>query len=880
MNKRIVPVCLIVFAGMVWPVAEAAVHDRIARKIEKTSSFVVKGSVHPMVQASYDNGRVGPSFRMERITMSFKLTDAQQADLDALLKQQQDPASPNYHKWITPEQFADRFGISVNDLNQVADWLQSQGFTIDEVARNRRSITFTGSAAQVETAFRASIHAYTINGQTFYANVNDPYVPDALADVILGFRSLNNFRMKARARRGHVNDVPDFTSSTTGNHFLAPADFATIYNLNSLYANGLDGSGQRIAIMGQTDINLNDIRAFRSASGLPQNDPEVVLVPGSPDPGTDDGDLGEADLDLEWSGAVARNAHLIYVNSNNGVFDSLQYAIDQNIAPVISVSYGDCEKNDSIQDINMLSALAQQANAQGITILAPSGDSGAADCDYNARIASRGLAVDFPASLPYVTGMGGSEFQDATNSWSPTNNAMNGSALSYISETTWNDTARDVVLSSSGGGRSIYFAKPDWQSVPGVPNDQARDVPDVSFNASADHDGYLVCSLGSCVSGFRAGDGTLSVAGGTSVAPPAFAGIVAILNQAANAPQGNINPALYKLARLAPSAFHDIVTGGNQVACLSATIDCTNGVIGYTAGPGYDQATGLGSVDAFNLITSWHLAVTPVVPTTPPGNVTATIPQPIVVVEQGSTRSGYVIITPDSNSAAPVAAATFGIVNNAIVQSQAAVLPEPMTSSATVPVNVVPGIGRNLGVAIANPGAVTNLVTITLLDANGSNVAATTLTVPGQQQLARFINELFGSSTIGAAFIGSLHLQSSTPFSVLGLRFSGVEFSTVPLIGATSGAVPSRALSDGSTVGGDNALIAPQFALGGGWSSEITLVNNNATTVTGRIDIFDSSGNPMSVTLNNTTQSTFRYSVPAGGTFVLAPRDVNGQTPM
>ena len=958
MIKQPALVCLLVVTSLVSSIAEAASHDRILHKIEKTSSFAVRGNVHPMAQAANDRGSVGRLFRMERMTMTFKPTDPQEADLNTLLKQQQDPASPNYHKWITPEEFADRFGISANDLTQIVDWLHAQGFTVDEVARNRRSVTFTGSAGQVETVFRTAIHEYAVDGKTFYANANDPYVPDAFANVVLGFRSLNNFHLKARARRTRVHDAsPQFTSTVTGNHFLAPADFATIYNLNGLYANGLDGSGQRIAVMGQTNIDLTDIRAFRSASGMPPNDPEVVLVPGSSDPGTNNDDLGEADLDLEWSGAVARNAHLIYVNSNNGVFDSLQYAIDQNLAPVISISYGDCEKNFSGQDMNILGALGRQAVAQGITILSASGDTGAADCDYNARIASRGLAVDFPSSLPYVTGMGGSEFQDGAGSWSATNNATNGSALSYISEKTWNDNTASGTLSAGGGGRSIYFSKPDWQAGAGVPNDHARDVPDISLSASADHDGYLICSLGSCANGYRSTDGSLNIAGGTSVAAPAFAGIVAILNQAANSPQGNINPALYRLAGIAPGVFHDITAGGNQVSCRLGSTDCSSGgVIGYTAGPGYDQATGLGSVDASNLIASWSRVVAPaaqarpvvqaltpqsggqgttitalltganfsgvtnvtfsgagitagiqsgatatqipllitiakdaapgaqsVTVTTPagsvtvdsvftvqgaslPAGVTAAVPLPISAVEQGNTRSGYVIITPDANSPAPVSAATFGVVHNGIVQSQAGIVPAPMTGSSTMLVNVVPAIGRNLGVAVANPGDSGNTLTLTLEDANGNTVATTTMTVQPHQQVARFVTELFGSNTIGSAFSGSLHLQSPIAFSVLGLRFSGIEFSTLPAIGGNAG--------------GSAAVVIPQFAIGGGWTSEIALINNSTTASTGRIDIFDSNGNPMSVPLNNATQSTFRYSIPAGGTFLLAPRDMNGQAPM
>lgn len=828
-----------------------------------------------MAQPNYDRGKVGPLFRVERITMTFKPTDAQQAELDSLLKQQQDPASSNYHKWLTPEEFADRFGVTTNDLTSVVDWLHTQGFTVDEIARNRRSVTFTGLASQVEASFRTSIHEYLVNGETFYANVNDPFVPEALSNVVMGFRSLNNFRLKARARKSRVDTVnPRFTSNISGHHFLAPADFATIYNLNGLYASGLDGSGQKIAIMGQTNINLSDIRAFRSASGLAPNDPEVVLVPGSSDPGINNDDLAEANLDLEWAGAVARNAHLIYVNSNDGVFDSLQYTIDQNLAPVISISYGACEKNFAPQDINMLMALGQQATAQGITILAASGDSGAADCDYNVRTASRGLAVDIPASLPYVTGMGGSQFSNADGSWSATNNDMNGSALSYIPETTWNDGANSNVLSAGGGGRSIYFLKPEWQSAPGVPNDQMRDVPDISLTSSAQQNGYLVCSLGSCVTGFRAADGTLDVAGGTSAAAPTFAGIVAILNQATNSRQGNINPALYRLASIVPGVFHDITSGGNQVPCRLGTTDCLNGgTIGYSAAAGYDQATGLGSVDASALIASWPLVASPTSQTTTPpatgsrnpagGNPAA--PQPITSVEQGSTRSGYAVVTPDANSSTPVAAATFGIVNNGIVQSQAGILPGALTTSSTLVFNVVPSIGRNLGLAIANPGFSTNSVTLTLQDVSGNTVVTTTTQIPAHRQIARFVSELLGSTAVGTAFTGSLRLQSQTPFSVLGLRFSGIEFSTLPVIG-------------GTTAGASTPVVIPQFAIGGGWTTEIALFNSGGSAVTGQVDIFDTNGNPMAVPLNNSSQSTYRYSIPPGGTLILAPRDANGQT--
>ncbi len=602
--------------------------DRLSERIENASTSRLLGTLHRLAQPQYDQGEVGSLFTVGRVTMIFKSTAAQQADLDKLLREQQDPSSQNYHKWLTPEEFADRFGLSSTDMDKVTSWLQAQGLTVDETARSRRWITFTGFAQQIETAFYTQIHNYVINGESYYANATEPSVPEALGDVVLGFRSLNNFRLKPRLKSRRVQ----FTSSVTGHHYLAPDDFAAIYDIKSLYDSGVDGTGQKLAVMGQSDIQVSDIRAFRNASGLSPNDPQIILVPGSSDPGIVTGDVDEADLDLEWAGAIARNATLIYVNSANGVPDSLQYAIDQNLAPVVSTSYGDCESNFTQSDINALVALTQQANAQGITVVGPAGDAGAADCDGDfagRRVARLGLAVDIPASLPYVTGVGGTTLNDLGTTWNSAgqsfsvffgkggqgywdsnNNSSNSSALSYVPETAWNDTLVDGVLDTSGGGRSIYFSKPSWQIGNGVPNDGRRDVPDVSLAASASHDGYLSCSQGSCINGFRGSDNSLNIVGGTSLDAPAFAGIVALINQKTNSIQGNANPALYRLAATVPGIFHDVTDGGNQVPCRAGTQDCpSTGFMGYTAGNGYDLATGLGSVDVSRLVNAWVSSV-------------------------------------------------------------------------------------------------------------------------------------------------------------------------------------------------------------------------------------------------------------------------------
>lgn len=621
-------ILLILISVPAWAVPS---QSRIAQAVDANQLAPLRGNIHPLARPEFDHGRLGVNETISG-SIAFKLSDAQQADLNALLAQQQNPSSPNFHKWLTPEQYASRFGMSADDLAKVTAWLQGQGLTITRVARGRNDIFFTGTAGQAEYAFHTELHKYLVNGKMRYANASDPQIPSALASVVMGIRGLNSFRPRSHSSViRKTRPAPNFTSSISGNHFVAPEDFATIYNVKGLYDAGFDGTSQKIAIVGQTAIQVSDMQAFRTASGLAQNDPQLLLIPGSGTSTTCSNDVGEADLDVEWSGAVARNAKIIYVyvgvdtnktcdTTSQNVFDSLQYAVDNNVAPVISTSYGFCESGLTSSGVNLLRSWAQQANAQGQTITAASGDDGATDCDGGgappATTATQGLQVDAPASIPEVTGVGGSEFSGDVSApgtyWNASNDSANGSAISYIPETAWNDTTQDIAngggFSSSGGGASIFYSKPSWQTGAGVPSDGKRDVPDVALNASADHDGYLICTQGSCTNGFRDGSNNLSIVGGTSVGAPTFAGILTLINQATNSSgQGNVNPTLYQLAASAPSAFHDIKTGDNKIPCTKGTTDCPNGgSIGFSAGADYDQVTGLGSVDAFALATAWQ----------------------------------------------------------------------------------------------------------------------------------------------------------------------------------------------------------------------------------------------------------------------------------
>jgi len=618
--------------------AQTFARDRVRGPVDDGQMSIVAGNVHAFAKPEFDQGRADGNMKINRAAIVFKPSPAQQSALEALLAAQQDRTSSNYHKWLTPEQYADRFGMTRDDLAKVSAWLQSKGFTVNEAARGRNRVFFTGTVAQIEDTFRTEIHHYEVSGEAHFANAIEPSVPAAFADTVLSFGNLNDFRPRPRTRR----PSPKFTSSTSGNHFLAPNDFATIYDLGPLYKAGFDGTGETIAVVGDSAVTLSNIDTFRSLSGLPANEPQVIVVAGTGTP-THNGDEVEADLDLEWSGAVAKGANIIYVlvgpNANGGAFDALTFAIDNKVAPVISNSFGLCEADMGTANAQATQVSARQAIAQGQTITSPTGDTGAADCEGDLQttpaVATLGLAVDVPASIPEVTGVGGTEYSgdvppgNPATYWTSVNNPDNGSAIIYIPEMAWNDSPvtgtgpmLSAVLSAGGGGVSTIFAKPSWQTGSGN-----REVPDIALNASPEHDGYLICSPTdsagnpACTNGFRdsSTQGFLDVVGGTSAGAPTFAGIVAIINQATRAAkpngQGNVNPELYALAGNSMlKAFHDITTGNNRVPCTAGTPNCPSGTtnIGFNAVPGYDQATGLGSIDANNLVRAWtNFSTTP-----------------------------------------------------------------------------------------------------------------------------------------------------------------------------------------------------------------------------------------------------------------------------
>ncbi|HXY24792.1 MAG TPA: Ig-like domain repeat protein [Candidatus Acidoferrum sp.] len=675
---------------------------RITQAIDEKNLVTLKGNVHPLARPEFDQGPVADAQPMKRILLLLQRSPDQEAALPGLLDDQQSKSSPNYHAWLTPERFGQQFGPADADIQIVTQWLASYGFTNIKVGPGRTVMEFSGNVGQVRNAFHTEIHRYLIEGKNYTANASDPQIPAALVPVVAGIVSLHSFRP-----RPHVVSVGSFFRSkatgqvtamgpvkplfTAGSSFypLAPADFATIYNTAPLI-NGspkIDGTGQTIAIVGESDINVQDVVNFRNLFGLSQNFSSANVFVNGVDPGFNPSET-ESDLDVQWAGAVAPGATIDFVTSaptetTSGVHLSAVYAVDNNLAGAISESFGQCEQQLGAAGNQFYNSLWEQAAAQGTTVILSAGDGGSAGCDNfdTQQTAKLGLAVSGFASTPFNVAVGGTDFDQFNNwsqYWNPTNDPVTqASAKGYIPEIPWNDSCAQIAITGCGasapqgslnivagsGGPSAIYSKPAWQAVTGVPNDGRRDLPDVSLFASNGFTGsiYIICQadvvnppnptcnlsdLGFSYQGV----------GGTSASAPAFAGIMALVNQKQSTQanpsprQGVANYVLYALANKSgascPSGvgeasaciFNDITKGNsdlptglpgvgtNSVPCTGGTPNCnvtsaaSNGVLitptsstteAWTVGTGYDMATGLGSVNAQNLVNNWSASFSP-----------------------------------------------------------------------------------------------------------------------------------------------------------------------------------------------------------------------------------------------------------------------------
>jgi hypothetical protein len=613
--------------------------SRITAPVDNAVRTAIAHSTHPFAQAKFDRGPVDPSLPMERMILALGPSADQEQLLRTFLDSQQTKGSPDYHHWLTPEEFGQKFGPSPQDVQQVTNWLQQEGFHVGTVAKSGGWIEFSGTASQVNQAFQTEMRNYQGTDRMHIANAADISIPAALAPVVRGV-SLHDFFKKPLHRiNGKVHGVSDGSNPNAtlhdqqGNvvHALAPGDFASIYDLNPLYTAAKNGAGQTIAIVARSDIDPNDISDFHSVffTSAPTT-PNFIL--NGPDPGDVPGDDIEATLDTEWSNAVAPGATIDVVISSStattdGVDLSYTYIVDNNLAQIMSMSFGLCEVDLGAQENQFINSLAQQAAAQGISVFVSAGDDGTAACDDpNGPVATGpNPTVSGLASSPYDTAVGGTEFNEAQGGgdatfWNVTNSPTLVSVKGYIPEMVWNEScsvaqcgaANANLFAGSGGTSSLYTAT--YQQGTGIPglSFTNRALPDVSLAAAGGHDGYLLCFQRVCQAGPNQ---SFFIIGGTSASTPSMAGIMAVIEQKVNlGRQGLANYVLYSLAKAetfsscnsnnrtnpatpdpAACVFNDVTVGNNNVP----------GAPGFTAATGFDLATGLGSVDANNLANKW-----------------------------------------------------------------------------------------------------------------------------------------------------------------------------------------------------------------------------------------------------------------------------------
>lgn len=714
-------------SGVATAQAQAVTHARLSAQVVNNAQRTKLIGAEPLV-AHYgkDQGSLGASETLSNMKLVLHRGATEKAALNDFLAQVQNPTSASFHKWLTPETFGQRFGASDEDIAAITTWLQQQGFAVNSISSSRTVITFSGAEAQFKTAFQAEMHRYLVNGETRVANASTPSVPSALAPAVVGIATLGN----ARFRPTHTQPVkairdasglwhrqdstslkpqaagivkPQFTETVNGSYYLlvGPADFAEMYGLKSAWNQGYKGSGQSIAIVAESNVAKSDVDAFRKAFNLPDTKLNVTVL--GDDPGLDysSGAEGEAVLDVEWAGATAPEADINLLvaastSTETGILVAAEYAIDNNLSPILNLSWGACELGLQTSGNQYFEDLWAQASAQGISVVVASGDGGSVACDQSQYYAQYGQQVNGIASPANAIAVGGTDFpvnaDNLASYWTKDNDATTlQSAKSYVPESIWNDSCAspDILAHASafglsettsaqicnneytflntvggGGGISLCtssdgsdqstcsggYDAPAWQqSIASIGASGKRHLPDVSFFAGAGTwaSAYAFCEADAssdasdCIN--NAGVMTSLAAGGTSFGAPAFAGIIALLNQQQGARQGNINKYLYSLGEkqfadptLSSSCqsadgnspdgciFHDVIQGSNADPCvLDSLVDPSKGTTcaqesqndwvgvtaGYTAGIGYDAASGLGSINATNLLANWNSAV-------------------------------------------------------------------------------------------------------------------------------------------------------------------------------------------------------------------------------------------------------------------------------
>jgi hypothetical protein len=702
-----VVLCLVSFSAFASTQAASTVQaDRVVASADSRVTTRLAGHVPGWAVSANDRGAVAAGTTLQ-LTFVLSRSPELQAGFTQLLADQQNPSSPSYHQWLTPQQVGERFGPTQHDVDALTGWLRSQGLQVMESAPSRVFVKATGSASTVADALATSFHNFDVNGQSRVSATVDPSIPSALASVVSSIsgladtdlRPMSHGQAMTRPASSGTGVQPQYTNPSNGLHYVTPGDFAVIFDVNQVDSGVANGAGQKVAIIGRSRVASTDISEYESEMGLTNNLPNVIIPTTGADPGTtNDDDQSEATLDVERliGTAPGVQADLVVSSSaSGGIFTAAQYEVQTVLDPVMTISFGSCEFYAGSANVGMWDTLFSQAASEGISVFVSAGDAGAAGCDeqFGTPPAYQILSINYICASSYATCVGGTELSEGANAtqyWSTTNGAGLQSALSYIPEGAWNEPqigalSFSYIAASGGGGASIYVPKPTWQTGTGVPADSARDVPDVSFPASY-HDAYFGCYA---AGGGDCGANHFYYFYGTSAGTPSMAAVTALLNQKTGGSQGNLNPLLYRLAASNPSAFHDATPGtisgtvcaiGTPSICNNSTPGSANaltgGLAGYALTPGYDQATGLGSLDVANFIAaaaavpkstlaSSTLSVQESASTIPNGQTvvfTATL-----VSKTAGTPTGMVQFYADGNAiGAPVAVASGTAVSAAL----------------------------------------------------------------------------------------------------------------------------------------------------------------------------------------------------------------------
>ena len=467
---------------------------QITQTINNAIRLQLVGNTDSSLVSGADLGTVADGLPLDHMWLQLRRSAASEQALEQQIDAMHDPKSPSFHQWLSASQFGALYGPAQSDINTVVAWLESQGFTVDNVFPSGMVIEFSGTAGNVRTAFETQLHNYNVDGVTYLSNATDPSIPTALSPVVVGVVSLNNhFPHSLMRKRGAQKSnsgngmakalpaIPDFTFTdpTDGTFYaVAPADFNTIYNVGPVWSNNIRGLGQTIVVIEDTNIkNASDVTTFRSAFGLSgfagtfsQVHPTGTAT--CTNPGVN-GAEGEAALDAEWAGVAAPDAAIELASCGDtatmfgGIIAANNLMNGANPPKIMSVSYGECESQNGAAANAQYVTAWQEAAALGISVFVSSGDEGAASCDANRTVATHGIAVSGFASTPYNIAVGGTDFLDTYNSltggsplstyWNATNTAGTfASALSYIPETPWDDSCATSLLYTLEGYTAAY----------------------------------------------------------------------------------------------------------------------------------------------------------------------------------------------------------------------------------------------------------------------------------------------------------------------------------------------------------------------------------------------------------------------------------------